>query len=51
VHRVVWATPATRIDWARDEEALEVAWAACGARGTDKKPTREFATAVKSSSL
>jgi hypothetical protein len=24
VHRVVWATPATRIDWARDEEALEV---------------------------
>ena len=25
VHRVVWATPGTRIDWARDEEALEVA--------------------------
>src|SRR4029077_19219526 len=36
VHRVVGATPATRIDWARDEEALEVAWAGCGARGTDR---------------
>jgi hypothetical protein len=23
VHRVVWATPVTRIDWVRDEEALE----------------------------
>jgi hypothetical protein len=22
VHRVVWATPATRIDWARDEESV-----------------------------
>jgi hypothetical protein len=28
VHRVVWATATTRIDWVRDEEALEVAWAA-----------------------
>ena len=36
VHRVVWATPATRIDWARDEEALEVARVACAARGTDR---------------
>src|SRR5215831_19481580 len=23
VHRVVWATPVTRIDWVRDEETLE----------------------------
>jgi hypothetical protein len=31
VHRVVWATPATRINWARDEKVSEVAWAACAA--------------------
>jgi hypothetical protein len=51
VHRVVWATPATRIDWARDEEALEVAWAACGARGTDRNRLESLRRRLESSSI
>jgi len=47
VHRVVWATPATRIAWVRGEEALEVAWGGRGTARSGEKPTREFTTAIK----
>ena len=51
VHRVVWATPVTRIDWVRDEEALEVASAAGALPGADRNRLESLRRRLKSSSL
>jgi hypothetical protein len=51
VHRVVWATPATRIDWVRDEEALKVASAAGVLPGADRNRLESLRRRLKSSSL
>src|SRR5262249_11091724 len=51
VHRVVWATPATRIDWVRDEEGLEVAWAAGALPGAGRNRLESLRRRLKSSAL
>jgi hypothetical protein len=51
VHRVVWATPATRIDWVRDEEALEVASAAGALPGADRNRLESLRRRLRSWSL
>ena len=51
VHRVVWATPVTRIDWVRDEEGLEVAWAAGALPGAGRNRLESLRRRLKSSAL